>query len=146
MRHSSNINFLSSSSSYAFWCIVHWKYENLNNLLLTRKKADDRNIITFERVCSIFFMNNNQPLLLVDYLETTESLQCTITSSNTDFYYEHIRYGDNSTKKKLCIIEILDFIEKCVYFQSSEDISYYFRFPTALSKPVPLIWKGMHLI
>ncbi len=100
------------------------------------KNADDSNIIfrlnnisTFGRVCSIFSVNNNQALLLVDYLETTEPLQYTITSNNTDCYYEHIRHGDNSTKKT-CLIEISDFIEKCVYFQSSKDTSYYFRFPT----------------
>ena len=101
-----------------------------------RKKADDSNIIfrhsnasTFGHVCSIFSVNNNQPLLLIDYLETTIPLQCTITSGNTNFSYEHIRHGDTSTKKT-CIIEIHDFIEKCAYFQSPEGISYYSRFPT----------------
>ncbi len=100
------------------------------------KKAHDSNIIfrlnnttSFGRVSSILSIQNNQPLLFVDYLETTEPLKCTISSTNTDFYYEHIRYGSIS-RKKTCLIEISDFIEKCAYFQPSKNISYFFRFPT----------------
>jgi len=103
-----------------------------------QKKADDSSIIfqlnnisTFGRVCSIFSVKDGQPLLLVNYLEKTEPLRCHISSNTLNFHYEHIRCGDNSTEKS-CLIEISDFIEKCVYFQPSKNISYFYRFPTLL--------------
>lgn len=98
------------------------------------KKADDSNIIfrlnnihTFGRISCIFTVENKQPLLLVDYLEQTMPLQYTISSSASTFYYEHIRRG-NISSKQTCLIETTDFIEKCVYFESSKDIRHYFRF------------------
>jgi hypothetical protein len=100
------------------------------------KKEDDINIIfrmndinTFGKITCIFTVENGRPLLLVDYLQKTMPLQYTISSNASRFYYEHIRY-DNTSTKKTCLIVTTDFIEKCVYFESSKHMNYYFRFPS----------------
>ena len=100
------------------------------------KRADDSNIIfklnhvtTFGRICSIFTVQNSPPLLAVDYLVKTEPLRCNISYSNNYFCYPHIRHGDSSSAKT-CVIQSSDFIEKCVLFQSSNNIGHFFRFPT----------------
>jgi hypothetical protein len=71
--------------------------------------------------------SNEQPLLLVDYFTKTEPLKC-VSGDNT-FQYEHIRYADPGTKTT-CLIEISDFIEKCVFFQAPNGVPYFYRFPT----------------
>jgi hypothetical protein len=123
----------------------HIKYFNVLYIRQTKittaqysknKKSDDsiiifrhNNISTFGHVCSIFSVDDKQPLLLVDYLEQTKPLLYTITLSSSELYYDHIRHGNNATRKT-CLININDFVEKSVYFSESQNTNYYFRFPT----------------
>jgi len=101
-----------------------------------KKKADDSNIIfrlnelpTFGRVCSIFSVKDEQPVLLVDYFEKSQPLQCNLSINADRFQYNHIICVDTTTKKT-CLIETSDFIEKCVYFQPSDNVGHFYRFPT----------------
>jgi hypothetical protein len=72
---------------------------------------------------------------LVDYLETTEPLRCTITSSNTHFYYEHIRYGGKTQQKKRASSKFLILLKNVYifnYLKTFPIISIFPRFVTAL--------------
>ena len=80
-------------------------------------------------ICSVFSVENRQPLLLVNYLEKTDPLQYIISFTGANFHYEHIRHG-NTSSQKICLMGTVDFVEKSVYFFASNNISHYFRFPT----------------
>ena len=134
--------------------IIHWHHSSFPNLILNilmfyifgRRKLQLLNIqktrnptivlsffvITTSSLwsCLLYFLvDDKQPLLLVDYLEQTKPLLYTITLSSSELYYDHIRHGNNATRKT-CLININDFVEKSVYFSESQNTNYYFRFPT----------------
>ena len=99
------------------------------------KSADDSNILfrvgdklSMGRIKSIFTLaQTDNTFLLVDYPTTVNSFTCFV-GNNDEFIYPSIQSclkKDFSTR----LIETIDVVEKCVYFEHPNGKCHFMRFP-----------------
>lgn len=98
------------------------------------KIADDSNIVfrlngneKFGRIRAIVTVDGRQPLMFVAHLSNVLPLVCRIDTSET-FSYPGIQTGLD-LHWSFVLINIDDFVEKCVYFERSNSCCTFFRFP-----------------
>lgn len=100
-----------------------------------KKIADDSNIFFLldgvvypGRIRTIFTIDDGEPHLIVAYLRELTPLTCAI-DEDENFTYPHILHT-SSSQWNYVPIQLKDFLEKSVFFRSSNGITYFIRFPT----------------
>jgi len=98
------------------------------------KTTDDSNILfllngnmSFGRIRSIFTVNGGEPLLFVAHLLHVSPLIYPLDRSSK-FEYSGIHKA-STTNWSFLLINIKDFVEKTVLFESPDRQHYFFRFP-----------------
>ena len=99
-----------------------------------KKVADDSNIVfrlngneTFGRIRSIVSVNSEEPLLFVTHLRNVSPLVCPIDDVE-DYTYTQIRIGGDQ-HWSFVLVEVKDFVEKSVFYQSPNGQCVFLRFP-----------------
>ena len=118
-----------------FFHTLHIDHLRLSTRSYSNKKAtDDSNILflssgnkCFGCIRSIFTVDGEEPILLVAYLLNASPLVCPFDGS-TKFEYSGI-YTASKSKWSLVLINVNDFIEKTVFFESPSRQYCFFRFP-----------------
>ncbi|CAF2107921.1 unnamed protein product [Rotaria magnacalcarata] len=98
------------------------------------KVADDSSIIfttgseeNFGRIRCIFSINDAEPMFYVDVVSNMTAFTCRTT---TDVYsYSNIQTGLSSDNTNSILISAKDIIEKCVFYERSDKICTFYRFP-----------------
>ena len=98
------------------------------------KSADDSNIIFrlngmehFGRIRSIFSVDREEPLLFVAHLSNMLTLSCPIDDSE-NYTCASIQINSDS-HWSFALLEIKDFVEKSVFYESHNGRYTFFRFP-----------------
>jgi hypothetical protein len=98
------------------------------------KVTDDSSIISktgfdenFGRIRRIFTVNGGYPMFYVDVISKMIHFECTIT---TDTYsYPYIQTGSFDEDTNCIFISAYDIVEKCVFFERSDKVCTFYKFP-----------------
>jgi len=125
-------------ATLSFYHTLHIDHLRLSTRSYSNKKAaDDSNILFllsgnkyFGRIRSIFTVDGGQPVLLVAYLLNASPLVCLLDGS-AKFEYSGIQTALKPNWSSV-LINVKDFIEKTVLFESPSCQCCFFRFPNLI--------------
>ena len=98
------------------------------------KTADDSSIVFnvgpgnhFGRIQRIFKVNDAEPLFYVHTVSNFTEFRC--ATSSKSYEYPDICIGSLRESESYVFISAKDIVEKCVYYQNTEDCCTFYRFP-----------------
>ena len=134
-QEDSSVRLLFPSEQLQFFKVLHFDECRLCIRSYSHgKKSDDSNILfylngreQFGRIRAIFTVNGEHPLMYVAYFQDELPLICPIdTSNNLEFTGIQL---SATTKWSYSLTDIDNFIEKTVFFESSDRKTSFYRFP-----------------